>query len=471
MEIRARYILMGLFLLAVTAGVFGFVYWLENTGGFRDRAVYRIQFDNSVSGLLTGSAVLFNGIRVGEVTALRIDPAYPRQVFVDVSVDSDTPIRNDTAVDLEYQGLTGVASISLTGGTDGAPLIAKSNQPPVLLAKAGAGLSLTTSAKDTLLKIDSILDENAKPLSQLIANLNEFSGALAKNSGKVDGIIAGLERMTGGPKGPDNDKVFDVAAAKDFKTNVKTLRGQLAVALPSALFQLDTQNILFLPSEGAAPLPAGPRWGDNVTRMVQARISQSFENAGFGGSVSQSTDAVTADLQLLTDIRKFQMVVSPKPTAEVEFFVRITDNGKIVASKLFKADVQAKSADTVPAVAALNQAFGEAASDLVDWTAGVLAPKAKAEAETPKEQPAAEASEPAPAEPKTPGSAEAPAQENTPPETGSPPSGKPAAQGSAPAPAPSPPQAEATSPASGRAANAKPPANEASPAAPAPAPN
>ena len=67
MEIRARYILMGLFLLAVIAGGFGFVYWLNNSGGFGERASYRVRFENSVSGLYTGSAVLFNGIRVGEV--------------------------------------------------------------------------------------------------------------------------------------------------------------------------------------------------------------------------------------------------------------------------------------------------------------------------------------------------------------------------------------------------------------------
>ena len=68
MEIRARYVLIGAFTLAVIAAGFGFVYWLNNAGGLRERAVYRVRFEGSVSGLLAGSAVLFNGIRVGEVT-------------------------------------------------------------------------------------------------------------------------------------------------------------------------------------------------------------------------------------------------------------------------------------------------------------------------------------------------------------------------------------------------------------------
>jgi phospholipid/cholesterol/gamma-HCH transport system substrate-binding protein len=70
METRARYALIGLFMLAVVAASFGFVYWLENKGGFGQRDYYRLRFESSVSGLLAGSAVLFNGIRVGEVTGI-----------------------------------------------------------------------------------------------------------------------------------------------------------------------------------------------------------------------------------------------------------------------------------------------------------------------------------------------------------------------------------------------------------------
>ncbi len=65
METRARYVLVGAFTLAVIAAAFAFVYWLNTTGGLRERAFYRIRYQNSVSGLLVGSAVLFNGVRVG----------------------------------------------------------------------------------------------------------------------------------------------------------------------------------------------------------------------------------------------------------------------------------------------------------------------------------------------------------------------------------------------------------------------
>ena len=106
MEIRARYTLIGLFTLSIIAAAFGFVYWLNNTGGLSRRTVYEIRFENSVSGLLKGAAVLFNGIRVGEVTNLQLSPDDPRNVSATVAVAADTPIRADTHVGLEFQGLT-----------------------------------------------------------------------------------------------------------------------------------------------------------------------------------------------------------------------------------------------------------------------------------------------------------------------------------------------------------------------------
>jgi phospholipid/cholesterol/gamma-HCH transport system substrate-binding protein len=397
MEIRARYILMGVFLLAVIAGVFGFVYWLENTSGFQERTVYRIRFDSPVSGLLTGSAVLFNGIRVGEVQALRIRSDRPKEVAVDISVDANTPIRDNTQVDLEYQGLTGIASIALNGSDEGGPINVIEDHLPTLMARHGAGTNITQSARDALVKLNTVLDDNSKPIHELITNINDFAAALARNSGKVDGILAGLERMTGGPKGPDSDKVYDIAAAKGFTDPPKQLRGQISVPLPTAIFQVDTQNIIFRQTEADAPLPSGPRWSDNLTRLLQARIAQTFENAGYGDSVSQNAD-VTGDFRLLIDLRSFQIIVAPTPTAQVAFSAKITDaNGKILASKLFDVHRAAASADTVPAVMAINQAFASAATDLVAWTADALAGPPPEPATSGEAQPPAEPAAPPPA--------------------------------------------------------------------------
>src|ERR1700693_2134926 len=115
METRAPFVVVGAFVLAAIAAVFGFVYWLHNTGGLGPRATYHVQFDGSVPGLLVGAAVLFNGIRVGEVTDLGLAPDSPRRVNATISVSSTTPVRSDTQVGLELQGLTGGAESALAG--------------------------------------------------------------------------------------------------------------------------------------------------------------------------------------------------------------------------------------------------------------------------------------------------------------------------------------------------------------------
>src|SRR6476619_3684404 len=96
METRAPYALIGLFVMTVIAAGFGFVYWLHNSGGLTERTVYRVSFENTVSGLLTGAAVLFNGIRVGEVTDLRLDTNTPQLVNATIAVAGGTPVRADT---------------------------------------------------------------------------------------------------------------------------------------------------------------------------------------------------------------------------------------------------------------------------------------------------------------------------------------------------------------------------------------
>ena len=104
-------------MLAVIGVAFGFVYWLHNTSSLTERAIYRIRFENTVSGLLTGAAVLFNGIRVGEVTALELDARNPNLVMATVAVAAGTPVRADTKVLARLSGSYWRSLIVLQGGS------------------------------------------------------------------------------------------------------------------------------------------------------------------------------------------------------------------------------------------------------------------------------------------------------------------------------------------------------------------
>ena len=197
METRANYILIGAFTLAVIFGAFGFVYWFNNVG-IGDRATYRVVFETPVSGLRTGSSVLFNGIRIGEVTQLALNPQAPRQVVAVISVDKRAAVRADTWVGLDFQGLTGNAAIALRGGSDQAP-------PPadnVLKADAPAAADVTQAARDVLRKLDGFISDNEHALRSSLKNLEVFSQTLADNSGRIDRIIGGAESLVGTPDKP-----------------------------------------------------------------------------------------------------------------------------------------------------------------------------------------------------------------------------------------------------------------------------
>ncbi|HZP76345.1 MAG TPA: MlaD family protein [Pseudolabrys sp.] len=219
METKANYVLIGAFTLAVVAGVFGFVYWFQNVGGPGERTFYRIVFDGSVSGLRTGASVLFNGIRVGEVTELRLDPKKPQQVVATIGIDKAVAVREDTDVGLEFQGLTGIASVALRGGTAGAKLLTGSKEaPPMLAAAPGAAQDVTQGARETLRRIDQLIVDNRDALHSSLENLQKFTETLAHNSERIDRIAEGLQNLTGGDDGKSgevNETVRSVRALVD----------------------------------------------------------------------------------------------------------------------------------------------------------------------------------------------------------------------------------------------------------------
>jgi len=281
METKANYLVIGLFTLAVVVGVFGFIYWFQNIGGTGERAFFRVQFDGSVSGLRTGGSVLFNGIKVGEVTNLKLNPARPQQVLATISVDKSVAVRADTEVGLEFQGLTGIAALSLKGGSaSAAPLVGAktaADNPPLLTAPPGATQDVTQAARDVLRRVDDLVAENQKSFHDALENLDKFSATLARNSDRVDKIAEGLQNLTGGADG----KGGEVNAA------VKSIL-KLSESLDKRTAEI-TSGIDRLTAQGSRQLDAV---SSNAQRTL-ATINRAVENLDrnpsrliFGGSGS-----------------------------------------------------------------------------------------------------------------------------------------------------------------------------------------
>lgn len=197
MERKAHYALIGFFTFAVVAGAFGFIFWLHHSSGKKQAVAYRVIFDSSVSGLHVGGSVLFNGIRVGEVTNLRLDPDKPSQVVAMLAVNKSTPIRSDTRVGLEFAGLTGVASVSLKGVSATTPLIEREEgEPPTLKADPSASQDMMQAARDVLNKAEEVIAANQEALKHAIDDIAAFSATLARNSDNVDAIMSNTKEAT-----------------------------------------------------------------------------------------------------------------------------------------------------------------------------------------------------------------------------------------------------------------------------------
>jgi phospholipid/cholesterol/gamma-HCH transport system substrate-binding protein len=363
METRAPYVVVGAFVLVAIAAVFGFVYWLQNTGGLGPRTNYRVQFEGSVPGLLVGAAVLFNGIRVGEVTELGLTPDNPRGVKATISVASTSPVRADTKVGLEFQGLTGVPVIALEGGMQ----VAKSGEVPTLVAEPGAGQGMTQAARDALRKVDSVLTENSDALKDTIGNFKVFSEGLARNTGKLDGIVAGLERMTG-VTAPPPKITYDLRALQNPGPVSKVINVQWAIPEPTAVAMLETQRFLFSPAQ-EYPGFAEAMWADALPKLIQARLIESFENYDIAHAPLRMADVGQTEFQLLIDVRRFRIAIESGPVAEIGLSARIVDkNGKVVSSRLFEESEKFATVSPPEAVAAFSEAFGRMAKSMIAWT-------------------------------------------------------------------------------------------------------
>jgi phospholipid/cholesterol/gamma-HCH transport system substrate-binding protein len=283
-------------------------------------------------------------------------------------VTSGTPVHADTKVGLDFQGLTGVPVIALEGGKE----VGASTDTQTLIADSAAGQSMTQAARNALARVDSVLAENAEPLKSTIANLKTFTDGLAKNTGGLDSIVAGLVKMTGGGEPAIPKTIYDLRIPSDFAPPKTPLREQLVMPTPTAILLLTTQRFVLEPNK-ELPGFADAQWADSIPAMLQTKLIQSFENYDIAHAPLRSTDTPGTNPQLVIDIRRFQINMGAEPTAEIGFSARVLNkDGQVVASRLFQQSKKLDKPDPASAVAAFDDAFASIATDLIIWTANTL---------------------------------------------------------------------------------------------------
>ncbi|PBC08899.1 ABC-type transport auxiliary lipoprotein family protein [Mesorhizobium sp. WSM3859] len=147
-------------------------------------------------------------------------------------------------------------------------------------------------------------------------------------------------------------------------------RRQILIAQPSALKALDSQNIVIRPSDGSIQFLKGAQWADRLPLIVQARLAETFQRSGSFAGVGKPGEGLAIDYQIIVEVRSFEVRVDGGEHADVDLFVRILNdrNGEVRASKSFTASAPVSGSGNVAYVGALDNAFGQAAKDIVRWT-------------------------------------------------------------------------------------------------------
>lgn len=179
METDKHYFIEGLFIIGLTAAAAFFFVWLSTTG-HRDDVLYRIHFNESVSGLALGDPVKFRGVDVGTVKTMALDATDPRRVQVEVRLRKEAPVKTDTKASLKLKGITGVVFIELNGGSPGAKALAAvtpEGQVPEIASEPSSLASVLDQLPKVIEKFSAIEDQTKK----VVTDVGEVTGKIKDN--------------------------------------------------------------------------------------------------------------------------------------------------------------------------------------------------------------------------------------------------------------------------------------------------
>lgn len=184
-------------------------------------------------------------------------------------------------------------------------------------------------------------------------------------------LLPGCAVLPGGGPAPLDTYELSAPAAEAAHGKRRT---QVLITEPSALKALDGQNIVIKSGPGVIQFLKGAQWADRLPRIVQARLAESFQRSGAFGGVGRPGEGLAIDFQVLIEIREFEIRVGGDQAAAVELFVKILNdrNGVVRASRTFKASSPVSGSGNDAYIAALDRAFGEAASEMVSWSVTVM---------------------------------------------------------------------------------------------------
>ncbi|UCV05791.1 MCE family protein [Dechloromonas denitrificans] len=205
METKVNYAAVGAFVLVLVAVLIGATLWLASGGAFQKKYdLYLAIEEESVAGLNLNAPVKYNGVDVGKVRQIELDPGNPQRVNLLFAIERGTPIKEDTVAVLKTQGLTGIAYVELSGGADQVPLLQATagNEYPQIRTKPSLGTRLENVLTNVLAKLDNtstnlnamLSAENQASFKSTLADIASVAHTLAARKESIDSGLVDAAR-------------------------------------------------------------------------------------------------------------------------------------------------------------------------------------------------------------------------------------------------------------------------------------
>jgi|JI9StandDraft_2_1071091.scaffolds.fasta_scaffold01389_8 phospholipid/cholesterol/gamma-HCH transport system substrate-binding protein len=240
METKANYVLIGAFVLLAAGALALFTLWIAGNPLNRSYSDYDVIFEGPVNGLSEGGEVRFNGIKVGEVTTLRLDRDNPNNVIAHIRVESQTPVRTDSIAQLNFQGITGVTFIQILAGSPDSPLVvAEAGVTPRIRTSRTlvdelfqGGQDLLGVSGDTIKRLNDMLsEENLKHFSSALESLDIAAAKIAADDGLLDNANVALAQLGPTIAALETAAQSIESAAASISGDVSTLSAEASAAL------------------------------------------------------------------------------------------------------------------------------------------------------------------------------------------------------------------------------------------------
>lgn len=199
MEAKANYTLLGLFVIILLSALVGIAGWLLSDTTYRNYAMYYAYMNESVSGLNKDAPVKYNGVDVGYVSSISINPRNPQQVQLILKIEAEIPITESTSAKMISQGLTGLRFIELAVDDIHSPLLKRGNDKyPTINTSPSLLVRLDQTASNILKDFDNISDSvstflddgTTLAMRNSLTHLETITEALAQH---IDTMTASLQ--------------------------------------------------------------------------------------------------------------------------------------------------------------------------------------------------------------------------------------------------------------------------------------